>query len=162
MTAAPTPPDAKAVAEFWAMCKRALPHMALGEAYRTRCIGGTPQMNAVILTYIAAGQKVGTFPLPQQLAAQGEPLPRPGDCTIQLAFDGTPKLLVRTVSAEVLPFKAITAAHTAIDGPPVRELDAWRKVHIPYYTQILKGLGLAFSDDTPVCVERFEYLYGQS
>jgi uncharacterized protein YhfF len=41
----------------------------------------------------------------------------------------------------------------------VRPLDVWRRVHVPYYSQVLAGLGLAFAEEMPVCVERFELVY---
>jgi uncharacterized protein YhfF len=158
MPLTPAAIDHAAVAAFWNACVAAKPELA-GKSYALRCIGTTPEMNAAILDNIAQGRKVGTFPLPLQLERQGEPLPKPGDLTIQLKLDGAPKLLVQTTHVEQLPFGAITAAHTAIDGPTVRPLDIWRKVHIPYYTAIMAGYGVAFSEDVPICIERFTCLY---
>jgi uncharacterized protein YhfF len=153
------PADPAAVAAFWARAGAARPDLARGARYRTRCIGGDRDANALILGYIKSGEKVGTFPLPWQLEKSGQPLPRPGDFTIQLDVDGNPRLVVRTTSVAIKPFKAIDAADTAIDGPPVRPLDVWRRVHVPYYSQVLAGLGLAFAEEMPVCVERFELVY---
>ena len=155
----PAPADDTAVAAFWRACQQARPDLKLGTRYRTRCIGGTAETNAVILGYIRTGQKVGTFPLPWQLEKTGEPMPQQGDCTIQLDFAGQPQVVVRTTSVEVMPFNAITASHTAIDGPPVRSLEVWRPVHVAYYSQVLAKLGLAFSEAMPVCVEKFELIY---
>ncbi|MDX2222067.1 MAG: ASCH domain-containing protein, partial [Rhodospirillaceae bacterium] len=151
------PPSPAAL--FWAKARAARPDLKLGDRYRTRCIGGTRETNQLILGYIKSGEKVGTFPLPWQLQKTGEPMPKPGDFTIQLDIDGTPQLVVRTTSVAVKPFNDIDATDTAIDGPPVRPLEVWRRVHVPYYSQVLTGLGLAFSEDMPVCVERFELVY---
>lgn len=153
------PADPAAVAAFWAGARAARPGLGLGERYRTRCIGGDRATNTAILGYIRNGEKVGTFPLPWQLEKTGQPLPQPGDFTIQLDVDGAPQLVVRTTSVTLKPFHAIDAADTAIDGPPVRPLEAWRRVHVAYYSQVLAGLGLAFAEDMPVCVERFELVY---
>jgi uncharacterized protein YhfF len=152
--------DRQAIAAFWQACIAALPALDLaGKKYALRCIGTTPEMNAAILGNIAAGQKVGTFPLPLQLEKMGEALPQPGDLTIQLTLDGKPKLLVRTTAVETMPFKSIGAEQTAIDGPSVRPIDVWRKIHIPYYTNILAGYGVTFTEDIPICVERFECVF---
>ena len=159
MSVEPVSPDAAALAAFWEACKRARPDLKLGNDYRTRLIGGSADMNNIILSLIATGQKVGTFPLPWQLEKMGESIPKPGDCTIQVDFHGTPKLVVRTTSIETIAFKNITGEHTAIDGPTVRDLAVWRGIHIPYYTGVLTKLGLVFSEDMPTCVERFELIY---
>lgn len=160
MPSIPENTDRAAVDEFWLACSKALPHLNLPtKKFALRCIGTTQEMNSTILGLIASGQKVGTFPLPRQLERMGEPLPKPGDFTIQLTLGGKPKLLVQTTSAEIIPFRAITAEHTAIDGPTVRALDVWRKVHIPYYTNILAAFGETFTEDISTCVERFTCLY---
>jgi len=152
--------DQPAITAFWQACIAALPQMNLAsKKYALRCIGTTPEMNAAILGNIAAGEKVGTFPLPLQLEQMGEAIPKPGDLTIQLTLAGKPKLLVETTHVETMPFKAITGEQTAIDGPTVRPIDMWRKIHIPYYTAIMTSLGLSFTEDVPICVERFRCVY---
>lgn len=158
MPVTPAHIDHAAVAAFWKSCTTAHPELA-GKTYALRCIGTSPEMNAAILDNIARGLKVGTFPLPLQLEKLGEKLPQPGDLTIQLKLDGTPRLLVQTTQVDTLPFGALTAEHTAIDGPTVRPIDIWRKVHIPYYTAIMAEYGLTFSEDVPICIERFACLY---
>ena len=160
MPSIPTHLDQVALDSFWRACIAALPQYDLEhKKYALRCIGTSPEMNAAILNNIASGQKVGTFPLPLQLEKMGEALPAVGDLTIQLKLDGTPRLLVRTTETKLMPFKSITAEHTAIDGPTVRPLDVWRQIHIPYYTSIMASFGLPFTEDIPICIERFECLY---
>lgn len=159
MSTQPTPPDAAAVAKFWEACKQARPDLNLGSTYRTRLIGNSPEMNNVIIDLIVKGQKVGTFPLPWQLEKMGEAIPKIGDCTIQVDYYGNPKIVVRTTAIDVLPFRNITAEHTVIDGPSVRDLTVWRNIHIPYFTAALAKFGLTFTEDTPTCVERFELIY---
>jgi uncharacterized protein YhfF len=160
MPVTPAHIDHAAVAKFWNACIAALPqHNLAGKSYALRCIGTSPEMNAAILDNIAQGKKVGTFPLPLQLEKLGEKLPQPGDLTIQLKLDGTPRLLVQTTQVDTLPFRALTAEHTAIDGPTVRPLDIWRKIHIPYYTAIMAEYGLPFSEDVPICIEKFSCLH---
>ena len=128
--AAPTHPAA--LDAFWRAVQAARPDFVIPARFAVRCIGTSPEMNTIILDLIANGQKVGTFPLPLQLERLGEPLPQPGD---------------------------LTEKHTAIDGPTVRPLDVWRKIHIPYYTNMMAGYGLSFTEDIPLCVEHFECLY---
>ncbi|MCB2106179.1 MAG: ASCH domain-containing protein [Rhodobacteraceae bacterium] len=156
---APAPADTQAIAAFWAEAQRARPDLKLGAVYRTACIGTNAQTNAVILDLIIKGEKVGTFPLPRALEKKGQPLPKPGDVTVQLDFDGKPRLLVRTTSLDVKPFKDIGPADTAIDGPKMRDPHAWRGVHIAHYTRLLAAVGLEFAEDMPVGVERFEFIY---
>ncbi|MSQ85420.1 MAG: ASCH domain-containing protein [Alphaproteobacteria bacterium] len=155
--AAPTHPAA--LGAFWRAVQAARPDFVIPARFAVRCIGTSPEMNTIILDLIANGQKVGTFPLPLQLERLGEPLPQPGDLTAHVRLDGTPRLLVRTTAVEQVAFKDITEKHTAIDGPTVRPLDVWRKIHIPYYTNMMAGYGLSFTEDIPLCVEHFECLY---
>ncbi len=153
------PTDPAALAAFWQAVKAAVPNFVIPQRFAIRCIGTTPEMNATILNLIARGEKTGTFPLPFQLEKLGEALPQPGDLTVQVKIDGTPRALVRTTSTELVAFKNITEQHTAIDGPSVRTLETWRKIHIPYYTNMMAGYGATFSEDIPLCVERFECIY---
>ena len=66
---------------------------------------------------------------------------------------------MRLTQIETVPFGAITEAHTAIDGTPVRDLTVWKPLHTEYWNGMLAPFGITVSDDMPVWVEKFELLY---
>jgi uncharacterized protein YhfF len=158
----PAPADTAAVAAFWAEARAARPDVVKGERYRTRAIGTTRDTMSLILQHVRNGEKRGTFSLPWLHEKVPGSAPVEGDYVILLDFDGKPGALVTTMSLEHLTYQTITAAHTAIDGPSVRELEKWQAIHKPHWTKQLADHGLAFADDMPVVVEHFTLLYPTS
>ncbi len=118
--------------------------------------GDDPAIVDRIVAAIASGDKTGTFSL-AWLHERGltEPPVVGGYCAAVTA-DGTPVQLLRTISVETVPFDAIGAEHTALDGPAIRELTVWREVHWAFFSGVLEAAGLTPSGAMPVVVERFE------
>ena len=78
---------------------------------------------------------------------------------ILIDFDGAPVLLVRLERIHEVTFGAITAADTAIDGSPVRDLAVWKPLHTQYWGALLQPFGLQVTPDMPVWVEKFSILH---
>ena len=146
---------------FWEQAKAARPDADIGDTYQVRWIGLDEPTTQQILELIAAGDKTGTFTLPWIIERTDQPDPVVGDCIILITFDGTPAQLVRLTEIERVPFGAMTAAHTAVDGSPVRALEVWKPLHTEYWNGLLAPWSLRVGDDMPVLVEKFELLYQQ-
>ena len=155
----PATPDMAAVAAFWQSAMRASPDTVRGDAYRVRAIGNTPEAMSSILGHVLRGDKRGTFSLPWLHAKNPANAPKVGDYVVLVGFDGKPAALVTTTELEHVTYDTITGAHTAIDGPGVRDLTVWKGVHQPHWTKQLAAVGLQFANDMPVIVEHFKLLY---
>ena len=78
---------------------------------------------------------------------------------ILIDYSGAPRILVETTALETVPFGGITAAHTAVDGTPVRDLAVWKPLHTAYWNPMLQPFGLEVSADMPVVIEAFRLVY---
>ncbi|MBM3514558.1 MAG: ASCH domain-containing protein [Alphaproteobacteria bacterium] len=152
-------PNPHALDAFYAAARRAMPKVAFTNTYGVRCIGNTRDASKKIAVYVAAREKVGTFPLPWHYEKTKQPPPKSGDFTILVDYDGEPYAVVRTSSIQTVRFADVSDHHTEIDGPPVRKVAAWRPVHIAHWTRQLAPHGLSITDDMPVWIERFDLIY---
>ncbi len=155
----PARPDPEELQRFWDACRSQCPALAHAPRCRVRWIGLDQQSTAQVIALIEAGDKTGTFSLPWLLERTGLALPRAGDPIILIDFNGRPRLLVRLTTVYARLFGEMTAADTAIDGSPVRNLDVWKPLHTAYWGQQLALFGLSVSDEMPVLIEVFELLY---
>ena len=158
----PATPDTAAIAAFFAAAKKANPDAVRGDAYRIRAIGSSQDTMTKILAHVRNGEKRGTFSLPWLLEKTPELTPKLGEYVVLVDFDGQPGALVTTTEIENITYDTITAAHTAVDGPAIRELTKWQAIHKPYWTQALAAIGEQFAGDMPVLVEHFKLVYPQT
>jgi uncharacterized protein YhfF len=153
-----TPPDPSELEAFWGSARDALPAAMLGDAYQVRWIGLDDDSTRQILELIRAGDKTGTYTLPWIVENTGQPTPAIGDTIILVDFGGHPQLIVRLTEIETVPFGQISETHTAVDGPPMRDLAIWKPLHTRYWNGLLEPYGLTVSDEMPVWVEKFDLL----
>jgi uncharacterized protein YhfF len=125
---------------------------------RVRRFGDNAATAAVILDLIRRGEKSVTFTTPALYAGRREVTPVVDDIVVVTDFDGRPGAVVRTTSVRTVPFNEVTEADSRYEGPPVRPLEAWRRVHWAYFTRELAPLGQAPSETLAVTIERFELL----
>ncbi|MGI9344447.1 MAG: ASCH domain-containing protein [Gammaproteobacteria bacterium] len=152
-------PDRAQLDAFWRDACRALPDAALPDTYEVRWIGLDDETTRQVIELIEIGDKTGTFTLPWLVERTDQPVPAVGATIILVDFAGAPRLTVRLTAIELVNFGAITAAHTAIDGTPVRDLGVWIPLHTRYWNGLLAPHGLTVAADMPVWIERFELLY---
>jgi uncharacterized protein YhfF len=157
----PSRPDEAALDRFWAQA-RAATRRPLADHYQVRWIGLDGPTTRQILDLIRTGDKTGTFTLPWIIERTGEPAPAVGDHIVLIDFDGTPTLLVRLEEIREVRFGEVTAADTAIDGSPVRDLAVWKPLHTQYWNALLLPFGLAVSAEMPFWAERFSVVYPEA
>jgi uncharacterized protein YhfF len=86
---------------------------------------------------------------------QGEPLPRPGDHSIVLDGDGSPRCIIRTTGVEVCRFGDVDSAFARAEGEGDLSLTYWRRAHLDAFaTQ-----GRRICDDTRVVLQRFTVVW---
>ena len=150
---------AAAIDAFWDECCRALPAATAGRHYRLLSFGTDPVVARRIIDLIIAGEKTGTFAADWIYEDCPQERPAAGDLRIVTDPAGAPAALVRITHTECLPFSELTAAHIACEGPALRDLELWRKVHWDYWQRTLAPLGRTPAADMPVLCQRFERLY---
>jgi GNAT superfamily N-acetyltransferase len=79
--------------------------------------------------------------------------------SIVTEFDGRPRCVVRTTWLDQRPLREVDAVFAWDEGEGDRTLADWMDGHRRYFGRVCPSLGIAFSDDLPVVLERFELLY---
>lgn len=147
--------DAPAGEGLWARCAADL-GLAAGTAAVERHIGIGAEMQDRLLPLILSGEKTITTTSPWLVEAGLAREPVVGTYSVLLDGAGRARAVLRTTRVETLPFDAVTAEHSRHEGEPVRPLEAWRAVHVRYFTRTLAPLGKTPEPDMPVTLEWFE------
>ena len=153
----PALPDDATLDAFWAKAKAAVPNLA--DDHQVRSIGIDEETTVLIMDFIFAGTKVGTFSLPWVKEAEGHPDTPPGTPIILTGYDGAPQAVIRITDSRATTFGGIGPAETGLDGPPVQDIEVWRPLHREYWNGLMSKYGKSCTDDMPVLVEPFELVY---
>lgn len=152
----PQPPG---IEQFWLACREAVPGIPVDARYSAQRFGNDPALARRILELVAAGDKTGTFAVDWEFEHDPARRPHVGDYRIITDHAGTPGALVRINHVEVVPFEAIDEAWVQCEGPALRELELWRRVHREYWTPLVAGLGREATGDMPILCQRFELVH---
>ena len=68
-------------------------------------------------------------------------------------------MVVRLTDVRETTFGGIGAAETRLDGPPVQDPEVWVPLHREYWNGLLSRYGKQCSDEMPVLVEPFDFIY---
>ncbi len=150
---------AHTIEEFWEAARSALPEETAGKAYRTRSFGNDEAISKVILDLILTGKKTGTFAVDWEYEYRGEPRPTSGDLYVVTDHAGVPRALLRITMTERVAFKDIDERHVQCEGPALRSVEPWRKLHWDYWSRTLRAIGREPAEDMPVLYQAFELLY---
>ena len=161
MTNAASPdgtPREPRVAAFWDEYCR---HTGLPGA--TSCqswyFGDSPELAHELVELVLHGPKRATAGLVEHNARHPEEAPVADGYSVVTEFDGTPRCVIRTVWLDQRPLREVDAAFAWDEGEGDRTLADWLAGHRRYFSRVCPSLGIAFSDDLPVQLERFELLY---
>lgn len=150
-------PNQQPIDDFWNQAVNHTP--TLSGDHQVRSIGIDEETTGLIISFIKAGEKVGTFSLPWIMTAENLPMSYKGLPIILLSYDGKPELVVQLTKVFETSFGNIDSEVTSIDGPPVRDPDVWIPLHRNYWNGILKDYGISCTDDMPVLVEKFKLVF---
>jgi uncharacterized protein YhfF len=113
-------------------------------------------MTQLLLPLVLSGEKSITTTSPWLYENDPGSKPVEGAYSIVLDETGAPRAVLRTIAVKTLPFNAVTAEDSQYEGPSVRPIEAWREVHVRYFTRVLARVGKVPAVDMPVTLERFE------
>jgi len=145
-----------AVRTFWSECQHEKNLATASDVLRVRHFGQDSRVADLLVGLIASGNKTGTFTSPWLYAGKPNETPVVGGYTVVTSFLAEPRLLLRTTAIKTMRFDEIGAAETRVDGPAVRALEVWQRVHWAYFGRELAKLNRTPSQDMPVTVEEFE------
>lgn len=152
--------EAAPASGLWARCAASL-GVEAGTGAVERQIGIGAEMQDRLLPIILSGEKTITTTSPWLYQAGLAREPVAGAYSVLLDGAGQPRAVLRTTRVETLPFDQVTEEHSRYEGAPVRPLEAWRAVHVRYFTQTLAPLGRQPTPDMPVTLEWFEVVCTQ-
>ena len=153
-------PDQQPIDDFWNQAVNYMP--TLTGDHQVRSIGIDEETTGLIISFIKAREKVGTFSLPWIMKAENLPMSHEGLPIILLSYDGKPELVVQLTEVFETRFGDIDIEVTSIDGPPVRDPEVWIPLHTNYWNGLLKDYGRSCTDDMPVLVEKFKLVFPNS
>lgn len=140
-------------------CREALPADTARQAYRTRSFGNDPAVSRLILDLILAGEKTGTFAVDWEFEDRPEDRPAAGDLYVVTDHTGAPTALLRITATELVPFNEVGERHVQCEGPRLRAVEPWRKLHWDFWTRTLARIGREPAADMPILYQEFELLY---
>jgi len=156
------PPSAlrssEAIAAFWAeYCLAA--GVPSATPYQAWPFGDSPQLAHELVELVLHGPKRATAGLAAWATLH------PGDAAVAdgysvvTEFDGTPRCVVRTAWLGQRTLREVDEQFAWDEGEGDRTLADWMDGHRRYFKRVCPSLGIDFSDDIEVQLERFELLY---
>lgn len=117
--------------------------------------GGIPDELAQL---VKNGVKSATCSLHLLYELEKEPLPKVDDYSVVLNSKDEPVCIIRTSDVKIMPMNEVPSNFAYAEGEGDRSYEHWRKVHIEFFTNELKGVGRIFSEDMLLVCERFELI----
>jgi uncharacterized protein YhfF len=147
------PLDTAAAAAFWAEFPE-----AAGASYTVERFGDSPRLADELLHLVRSGTKRATA----SLVADLPELPRIGTYWIVCDSAGAPSVILRTTELRLVPFHDVDAGFAFDEGEDDRTLASWRTEHRRYFARRSAALGVPFTDDTLILLERFRVVFPSS
>ena len=145
-------------AHYWAeYCRRAgLPE---GTPHQAWYFGDSAPLAHELVELVLRGPKRATAGMVEYHDSHPDEAPVADGYSVLTEFDGTPRCVIRTSWLDRRPLCEVDAAFAWDEGEGDRTLADWLDGHRRYFSRVCPSLGIAFSDDLPVQLERFELLY---
>jgi uncharacterized protein YhfF len=121
--------------------------------------GDSAAMADELAALVRHGRKRATAGLRLDYEHDGEPLPRSGEYSVVLDGRGAPVCVIRTTEVDVRPFTEVDAAFARDEGEGDRTLAWWREAHRRFFTRSCQRIGVPFTEDLPVVLERFTLVW---
>ena len=150
--------NSESIKAYWDQCLNEAEGIDPQKGYREKCFGRSTEMASQLMALVASGQKTGTFSLLVEFSP-ANPLPEVGEQVIVTDFEGNPGCLYVIEEVETVPYQEISERHVALEGPRLRDVQLWRDVHWPYWTEYLATRGERPAMDMPVVFQRFRVLH---
>lgn len=117
--------------------------------------GGTPDELARL---VKEGVKSATCSLHLLYELEKEPLPKVDDFSVVLNSKEEPVCIIRTTEVKIMPMNEVPVDFAYAEGEGDRSYNHWRTVHVEFFTNELKEVGMEFSEEMLLVCERFELI----
>lgn len=87
-----------------------------------------------------------------------EPLPKVDDFSVVLNSKEEPVCIIRTTEVKIMPMNEVPVDFAYAEGEGDRSYNHWRTVHVEFFTNELKEVGMEFSEEMLLVCERFELI----
>jgi uncharacterized protein YhfF len=108
---------------------------------------------------VVEGKKQATASLFWGYEAENEELPKVGNLSIVIDWDGEPKCVIETSNVNIYPFDEVNAEFAAKEGEGDLSLEYWQKVHWNSFGRYCKYLKKEPTFKMPVVCEQFKIVY---
>lgn len=110
-----------------------------------------------LLDLVLKGQKKATASSVLGYQIEGEEIPKEGNLSVIIDWDGNPRCVIKTTRVRIIPYKDITFDIAKLEDED-DTLESWRKNHEKFFTEEGKDLGYKFSEEMEVIFEEFEVI----
>lgn len=124
--------------------------------YEAWAFGDAPDELASL---VLEGTKTATASAYPFYELEGEELPEEGQYSIILNSREEAVCIIRTEKVFIVPFSDVDKRQAWKEGEGDRSLAYWRKIHERFFSEELKGIGLAFDPGMKVVCEEFEVVF---
>jgi len=131
----------------------------VGKSYEAWHFCNDEQGANALYPLVLSGQKQATASSLWVYEAEDEPVPKPGDISIILDWEGNATCIIETTRVDIVPFSGVTEEFAAIEGEGDGSLTYWRRVHDTFFREECEGIGRRFTEDMPVICEQFRLVY---
>jgi uncharacterized protein YhfF len=146
------------VAAFWNNYCR-LAGVPATTPYQAWPFGDSTELAHALVELVIHGPKRATAGMVAWNEMHPEDAAVPDGYSVVTEFDGTPRCVIRTVWLDQRPLREVDAQFAWDEGEGDRTLADWMDGHRRYFGRVCPPLGIPFTDDLPVQLERFELLY---
>ncbi|MEP3637732.1 MAG: ASCH domain-containing protein [Paracoccaceae bacterium] len=112
--------------------------------------GDGPELCQSLIALVRSGSKRATCGALDHFVEDETPIPSPGQFSVALDWDGTPELVIQTVSVEQCKFCEVEADFALAEGEN-DTLEGWQRDHAAYFAR--NG---GFDPEMVLICERFE------
>lgn len=108
---------------------------------------------------VKQGVKRATTGLYYLYEVEDEPLPKLGDLSIIIDWQGKAQCIIEIRKVTLLPFKEVNEEFAEIEGEGDKSLKYWREVHINAFNRHLEEHKKEFRENMLVVFQEFETVY---
>jgi uncharacterized protein YhfF len=108
---------------------------------------------------VLAGVKVATCSQKHWYRSGEIPMPQVGHFQVITDWDGRPTSIIETISVEERKFCDVDEAFAFSEGEGDRSLADWRRSHWAFFERECSGVGISFTEDSELVLERFKVVY---